>query len=86
MKNVTNLHRRSCFDRRSTSNRRGKWWRFFRKPNKSENHRVADERRLLDEKRYDWERISKWSSAPIVHRYRYLYIHELSNTMDYPYW
>ena len=86
MKNATHIPRRSCFDRRSTNDRRGRWWNFFKKSNKSENHRTDHERRKLPEKRCDWERISKWSSAPKVHKYRYPYIHDLSGTREYPYW
>ncbi len=86
MKNMTNLHRRSCFDRRTTSNRRDRWWPFFKKQTVLKNRRIDNERRKLSEKRSDWERISKWSSAPIVHKYSYPYIHGLMGSSKYPFW
>lgn len=73
------FYKRSCFDRRSTSDRRGRWQWFFKNRKTTADKRASDERRVLSEKRVGWERISKWSSTPYVNPYRYPYIYGVSN-------
>ncbi len=43
MKNMTILHRRSCFDHRTTSNRRDRWWPFFKKQTVLKNRRIDND-------------------------------------------
>lgn len=77
---------RTYVDRRSIRDRRGRWWRFIKKTKGADLRHAGSERRCSSEKRQDWERISKWSSAPLLKPYRYPYLHGLSNVSGYPYW
>ncbi len=85
MKDVNNMRKRSWYDRRSSSGRRGRWWTFFFRSKVSENKRLQDDRRELPEKRCDWERISKWSSAPKINPYRYPYLQSGDHISGYPF-
>ncbi len=87
MTDTSQAHSRSFIDRRSTKDRRDRWWRFFTKRLKIiENRRFDADRRSHLEKRSEWERISKWSSAPKLHPYRFPYIQAISRFNDYPFW
>ncbi len=85
MKNFKNLHKRSCYDRRSVNDRRDRWWRFLKKIKVDVNRRMPNERRKKVERRLGWERISKWCSAPFVNPYQSPYRHGLSYYDGYGY-
>jgi hypothetical protein len=86
MKPVKHIHRRSCYDRRSTSNRRDRWWRVFQRRKAVLNQRMGDERRETPENRSKWERLGRWSSAPMIHPYRDPLLTGIDRTHGYPYW
>ncbi len=87
MTDTNQTHKRSFIDRRSTKNRRDRWWRLFIKRSEIIEDRRGDvERRNSSEKRTEWERITKWSSAPKLRPYRFPYLHAISRFNDYPFW
>lgn len=81
------LKQRSFLDRRSTKDRRDRWWRvFLRRAKMMDERRSLTDRRMIPEKRSEWERISKWSSAPKLQPYRFPYFRAISRFNDFPFW
>ncbi len=79
MKEADVFYARSCFDRRSARERRGRWWRILFKSRMSFARRSGTDRRQSSEKRTNWERISRWSSAPVVQPGIYQYFYGLND-------
>lgn len=87
MANMLHPRQRSFVDRRSTKNRRDRWWRMFiPHPEVTDEKRGQSERRIIPEKRSEWERISQWSSAPKLRPYRFPYLRAISRFNDFPFW
>lgn len=86
MKSMNRFHRRSCYDRRSINDRRGRWWRVFRRKKAFAANRTENERRITEELRSSWERIGKWCSAPKIHPYRDPFLTGVDGAGGYPYW
>lgn len=47
--------------------------------------RRSEDRRKRPEQRQNWERISRWRSAPKISPYRYPFVRGIHDSIRYPY-